>query len=92
MTREEAIANLEMISVAFVEPVTKEQRKMIDDTFELAIKELSQEPKTDVLDSIRSEIVTLVDTDPLDDYRLGHNFGLIRVVQIIDKLREESKR
>lgn len=87
MTREEAIANLEMISVAFVEPVTKEQRKMIDDTFELAIKELSQEPKTDVLDSIRSEIVTLVDTDPLDDYRLGYNFGLMRVAQIIDRYK-----
>lgn len=29
MTREEAINNLNMISVAFVEPVTKEQRKLI---------------------------------------------------------------
>ena len=44
MTREEAITNLNMISVAFVEPVTKEQRKLIDDTFEMAIKALSQEP------------------------------------------------
>ena len=46
MTREEAIANLNMISVAFVEPVTKEQRKLIDDTFDMAIKALEQEPKT----------------------------------------------
>lgn len=46
MTREEAIANLNMISVAFVEPVTKEQRKLINDTFEMAIQALSQEPKT----------------------------------------------
>ena len=45
MTREEAITNLNMISVAFVEPVTKEQRKLIDDTFEMAIQALSQEPK-----------------------------------------------
>ena len=46
MTREEAISNLNMISVAFVGPVTKEQRKLIDDTFGIAIQTLSQEPKT----------------------------------------------
>lgn len=44
MTNQEAIANLNMISVAFVEPVTKEQRKLIDDTFDNAIKALEQEP------------------------------------------------
>lgn len=44
MTRAEAITNLNMISVAFVEPVTMEQRKLIDDTFDMAIKALSQEP------------------------------------------------
>ena len=42
MTREEAINNLNMISVAFVEPVTKEQRKLINDTFDMAIKALEQ--------------------------------------------------
>jgi hypothetical protein len=31
-----------MISVAFVKPVTMEQRKLIDDTFEMAIQALSQ--------------------------------------------------
>ena len=46
MTREEAISNLNMISVAFVGPVTKEQRKLIDDTFGIAIQTLSQEPTT----------------------------------------------
>ena len=46
MTREEAINNLNMISVAFVEAETKEQRKIIDDTFNMAIKALEQEPKT----------------------------------------------
>ena len=45
MTREEAIANLNMISVAFVEPVTKEQRKLINDTFEMAISALEKIPK-----------------------------------------------
>ena len=44
MTKEEAITNLNMISVAFVEPVTKEQRKLIDDTFDMAIKALEQQP------------------------------------------------
>ena len=46
MTREEAINNLNMISVAFVEAETKEQRKIIDDTFNMAIKALEKEPKT----------------------------------------------
>jgi len=46
MTNQETIANLNMISVAFVEPVTKEQRKLINDTFDMAIKALEQEPKT----------------------------------------------
>lgn len=43
MTRENAINNLEMIRVAFVDSVTKEQRKLIDDTFDMAIKALEQE-------------------------------------------------
>lgn len=44
MNNQEIIANLNMISVAFVEPVTKEQRKLIDDTFDNAKKALEQEP------------------------------------------------
>lgn len=47
MTFEEAIANLNMISVAFVEPVTSEQRKLIDDTFDMAIDALKEKQKTD---------------------------------------------
>lgn len=49
MTKEEAITNLNMISVAFVEPITKEQRKLINDTFEMAIKSLEQEPCEDAI-------------------------------------------
>lgn len=49
MTREEAIANLKMIGVAFVEPITKEQGKLIDDTFDMAIKALEQEPCEDCI-------------------------------------------
>lgn len=63
MTREEAIANLNMISVAFVEPVTKEQRTLINDTFDMAISALSAEgeyiKKEDVinyLDDMPSEL------------------------------------
>jgi hypothetical protein len=74
MTNDEAITNLNMLSVAFVEPVTKEQRKLIDDTFEMAIKALEQQPfinkscisegvcredKIKVLDKIRAEIYQL---------------------------------
>lgn len=56
MSREEAIANLKMIRVAFVLPVTKEQRKLIDDTFEMAIQALSQEPCDDTV-SIRKDVL-----------------------------------
>lgn len=45
MTREEAIANLAMIYVAFIGFATNEQRKLIKDTFEMATKALEeQEP------------------------------------------------
>lgn len=47
MTNEEAIANINMIRVAFVDPVTKEQRKLIDDTLDTAIKALEQQPCED---------------------------------------------
>jgi len=46
LTKEEAINNLEMIRVAFVESVTKEQRKLIDDTFDMAICALNEIDKT----------------------------------------------
>ncbi len=42
MTNEEAIANLKMIRVAFVEAVTEEQAKLIDDTFDMAINALER--------------------------------------------------
>lgn len=45
MTREEAIINLYTISVAFIDPVTKEQIEIIDETFRVAIEALEQEPK-----------------------------------------------
>jgi len=57
MNREEAIANLNMISVAFVDPVTKEQRKLIDDTFDMAIKALEQQPCGNAID--RAEAIKI---------------------------------
>ena len=51
MTREDAITNLEMIRIAYIEPVTELQRKIIDDTFEIAIKALEQINKiADIVD------------------------------------------
>ena len=88
MMREEAIANLKMISVAFVEPVTKEQRKLIVDTFDMAIESLEQES---VLDKIRAEI------NELSSYAARFNGGDFaihidkeKVLEIIDKYRSES--
>ncbi len=47
MKREDAIANLKMIRVAFTDPVTAEQAKLIDDTFDLAVEALKVFPQTD---------------------------------------------
>ena len=72
MTKEEAIANLKTIMLAYIEPPpTKEQIKIINDTFDMAIEALKEEPfinkpcvsteackydKNKVLDKIRTEI------------------------------------
>lgn len=63
MTRDEAITNLNMISVAFVDVVTKEQRKLINDTFDMAIKALEQESCEDCI-SRKEDISEL-------EYQLG---------------------
>jgi len=44
VTREDAIRNLNMINIGFVDPSTKEQMKLIYDTFETAIEALSAKP------------------------------------------------
>lgn len=49
MTRKEAIGNLNMIRVAFIDTVTVEQGRLIDDTFIMAIKALKQEPCEDAI-------------------------------------------
>ena len=79
MTREETITNLNMISVAFVEPVTKEQRKLIDDTFEMAIQALSQEPK------VLNTIDFAIDASNGDtNYFVGFRNGLRYAKSLID--------
>ena len=92
MTREEAINNLNMISVAFVEAETKEQRKIIDDTFNMAIKAIKQEP---ILDKIRAEIETLIEWhDCPIEYDNGNDAWYCeacnQAIKIIDKYRGES--
>lgn len=49
MTNQETIANLNMIRVGFVDPATKEQMKLIYDTFDNAIQALEQEPCEDAI-------------------------------------------
>ena len=45
MTNQETIANLNMIKVAFIDAATKEQMKLIYDTFDNSIKALEQDTK-----------------------------------------------
>lgn len=47
MNKEDAIVNLLLIRGAYIDtPVTKEQIQLINDTFDMAIEALKQEPKT----------------------------------------------
>ena len=81
MTNEEAIAIIKIISAAFVEPVTKEQRKLIDDTFDMAIEALEQQPCEDVI-SIQAAI------DALTEYGNGRAIyiGVEEAVRRIEQL------
>ena len=82
MTNQEIIANLNMIRVAFVEPVTKEQRKLIDDTFDNAIKELKQKPIKEeqaLLQSLR-----LPPKDYLDEYGHWDIDAIDDAIEVID--------
>lgn len=85
MTREEAIANLKMIGVAFVDVNTVEQAKIIDETFNIAIKALEQEH---IIDKIRAEIeLEKLGYPP----SAGYFKAIIKVLQIIDKYMSESE-
>lgn len=74
MNNQEAIANLNMIRVGFVDPATKEQMKLIYDTFDNAIKALEQEPCEDAI-SRQAVLETLDDMDnALDEDRTVENY------------------
>lgn len=101
MTRKEAVANLNMISVAFVEPVTKEQRKLIDDTFDMATEALEQltsyeqtinkltkaiSEQEPILDKIRTEIEHMA----CKQYEYKLMLDREDVLKVFDKYRGES--
>ena len=76
MTKEEAITNLNMISIAFVDPVTREQRKLINDTFKMAIQALSQEPCDDAIS--REDAINAFDEHPYDTLSYASARNIIR--------------
>lgn len=80
MTRKEAVANLNMISVAFVEPVTKEQRKLIDDTFGMAIEALK------AIDDIKAKFHAKAEMYEGGEYYLSEEW----IDKIIDKHMKEG--
>ena len=88
MTRKEAIANLNMISVAFVDPVTKEQRKLINDTFEMAIQALSQEPCDDAVEQLKKYTHGKKNTDKVEISVLALN----RIIKALSQEPCDEKR
>ena len=86
MTREEAITNLNMISVAFVEPITKERRKLIDDTFEMAIEALEQEPceGCDYKEWLKGEVEPFINKPCVSSGVCEHDKQ-----KVLDKIRAE---
>ena len=85
MNNEEAIRELK----EYVRYGDEEFDTPFDKAIRFAIKALSQEPKTDVLDKIRSEIDKLPDLNP--DYEMDKTIHVSKwaVFDIIDKYRKE---
>ena len=83
MTNKDAISNIAMIRAAYIEPVTELQRKIIDDTFDMAIKALEQEP---ILDKIRAEIIQSIQNGVLKIEN-----GNEALFNILDKYKAESE-
>ena len=96
MTNEEAIANLNMIGVAFVDPVTKEQRKLIDDTLDTAIKALEQQPSDTVSRGAFEQVMWERDVAIGQLKELGYGLGqkvepcddAISRQAVLDRIRE----
>ena len=85
MNNEEAIRELK----EYVRYGDEEFDTPFDKAIRFAIKALSQEPKTDVLDKIRAEIDKLPDLNP--DYEMDKTIHVSKwaVFDIIDKYRKE---
>lgn len=96
MTREEAIANLKMIMLAYIEPPpTKEQIKIINDTFDMAIEALQVYPviedkplkKYHVYATSEAEVITdsedetEIGNEAYDDIIANLNFEIVREVE-----------
>ena len=90
MTRKEAIGNLNMIRVAFIDTVTVEQGKIIDDTFRAAIEALKAEPCEDcisrevILDYVNSHIQEI--NTGYGDLNQHTNRVLSMIVDYIEKI------
>lgn len=88
MTREEAI---EVIK-AYRDKLTHSVSNQLDgdiEAFDMAIKALEQEPKTDVLDKIKAEIEKAMEDFYYDEHDLGVRAGFRFALEIIDKYGKE---
>lgn len=86
MTNEDAIANLEMIRLAFVVTVTNEQSKIIYDTFKMAIEALKDKwiPVSDrVPEDDRLVIVCTESGQVYTDYYFDDQSDYWRLAKII---------
>lgn len=86
MTNQETIANLNMIRVGFVDPATKEQMKLIYDTFDNAIQALEQEPCEDAIS--RQAVLDLIEhynSDGLGSVFYGYEEG-VKFANAVNKL------
>ena len=83
MKFDDAIENLKMISVAFVDPVTQEQLDLIDDTITFAINAIN------TWIAVRS-ICDLAEMMVVDEYGADIPEGYVEVVELIDKIVKEK--
>lgn len=83
MTKKEAIKRLKEIDI-------RDALQEDYDALYMAIEALEQEPKTDVLDKIKTEIEQIVDEQ--QEYDGNWATGLRYAVKIIDKYRESEEQ
>ena len=97
MTKEEAIANLKMIMLAYIEPPpTKEQIKIINDTFDMAIEALQVYPdkplkKYTVYATSEAEVTTDSE-DELEIFNEAYDFLIANMDYKIVREVENDRR